>query len=67
MTPEPQSGRKPGGAPARSAAARPQPRSFAMADQLDALVAEVSRRDYPTRRALKADLREQALELIGEL
>ncbi len=51
MTPEPQSGRKPGGAPARNAATRPQPRSFAMADQLDALVAEVSRRDHPSRRA----------------
>ena len=66
MTPAPQSDRKPGGAPARNAAARPR-RSFAMSDQLDALVAEVSRCDYPSRRALKADLRAQALEIIGEL
>jgi hypothetical protein len=44
----------------------PRP-SFAIAEKLDALVADVVRRGYDTRRAMTADLRAEALELIGEL
>jgi len=69
MSTAPHAGRPPAAAPAGAPAPeqRPARASFAMSEKLDALIADVSGRGYATRRALAADLRAQALELIGEL